>query len=711
MPPRTVIKDAAYYRDYRAKRKSAGNAVPRGARQESKFERAEFIAWDGEGFTTDECITYDSDDRGILKFPIRCNCYRHNFVLFANSMGECIQAQQQVSANSYLSSVACFDLLLSTARNYPHAIHVVYGGSYDMTHILRDLDRDTVKYLMVYGECDWQDYQIRYLPRKSLQISKHGRSVTLWDVIGFFQVPFVAAIEQWLGTDYPELELIREGKKTRVQFNDSDYGFMQRYNDAELRALVGLMEHFARSVKSLQLTLSRWDGAGAIAASIFAKNGVKNCMQASAPPMAEFAARFAYFGGRFELGQYGITEGETYGYDINSAYPTVFRDLPDLSQGVWQHDTSPDRFPDYVADFSLVRIRWNLPGIRFGPFPYRDVQGLVLFPTTGENWVWGIEYNTWRSTIPDRPDWEVEVQESWTFHATSNRKPFAFVQEYYDERQAVVNRTSPLPFGASIVLKLGLNSLYGKTAQSIGYDPDTGRKPPYHNLFYAGFVTAATRAKLWRAAMHDPDAIIMLATDGILSSRPLPVDTSTIKQIGKWEQKTYDFIAAIQSGVYITGKNGKLSFRKRGIDVSPRPGVDNENPIEYFINQVRMHWGNKTDIYEKLPISQSRLIGLKSAVTSDDMWQRRGCWYAHTHELAMQPGPSTKRVRDPLSPNRQPGKGLVLTQPTDNLIYDFQGYFSTPYERPWDVENEADYRADWAWDNAEELKEIQDGAT
>lgn len=670
---------AAYMRQYRADRKVVGNPVPRGAKsanghRETKFERAEFIAWDGEGITTNERI----DDSTFV----------HNFVLFANSRGDCI------SSDTRLSTRACFHILLDTAIRYPKAIHVIYGGSYDMNHILRDLPRNKALQLAKEGECNWRGFYIQFYPRRSLTIRRKQWSITLWDVVGFFQMKFEKAVVEWLGKDYYELSIISEGKQRRTTFSSRDTDFMREYNDAELTALVRIMEQFQAAVSSLGLVLSRWDGAGSIAAAILKKKDFKKHLAKETPKAVELAARHAYFGGRFELGQYGFHEKECYGYDINSAYPSIFRNMPSLSGGRWiQIDPTSNDLFSCITPFSLVRVRWKLPGIRYGPFPYRNRNGLVIYPTHGENWIWGSEFLAYLHTIPDRPDWNVEVIDVWRFIEASDQLPFQWVEEFYHTRKLVVNGESNLPYGASMVLKLGLNSLYGKTAQSLGYSPESQKLPPFHSLLYAGFITSSTRAMLWKAAMQAPDNIVMLATDGILSTTKLELPVSDSKELGFWEQKNYDFLCAIQSGVYITGLNGAYKFKKRGLD--------SDDNSEVFLEQVRSHWSNKDTTWTKLSIPQTRLIGVKTAVASDDFWNRWGCWYHHKHDLLMHPGPQTKRLVDKHSPHTQPATGLVHTVPMMNILYEFGGVISAAYERPWDREK-------WAWNDDEELHEITD---
>jgi hypothetical protein len=675
-----TVNTAEYMREYRAKRKLANDPVARGSKsgnghRETKFERAEFIAWDGEGITSD--------------IPIDDSTNEHYFIMLANSVGDCIRAEQK-----RLGTLACFRMLLDCAMRYPRAIHVVYGGSYDMNCMLYDLPRNKATELAKEGSVIWKGFFIQFYPRRSLTIRYRGVSITLWDVVGFFQMKFEKAVVQWLGKDYPGLAIISEGKLKRTEFQHADLDFMQKYNNAELEALVQIMQRFHNAVDSLGLCLSRWDGAGSIAAAILKKKGFKKSLPPETPQAVELAARHAYFGGRFELGQYGIHEGESYGYDINSAYPSVFRTMPNLSVGRWTKiDTASANACRRITPFSLVHIRWNLPRIRYGPFPYRNHNGLVIYPVNGENWVWGSEYLAYLDTIPDRPDWEVELVEAWVFTPYTKELPFEWVDEYYHQRQEIVNGTSNLPYGAQMVLKLGLNSLYGKTAQSLGYQPERQKLPPFHCLLYAGYITATTRAMLWKATMQAPDSIIMLATDGILSTTPLDLPISSNKELGYWEKSEYDLICAIQSGVYITGHKGEYKFKKRGLD--------SDDDVSVFLNGVKRHWADKDSTYTKLNVPQTRLIGLKTAISSDEFWNRRASWYHHSHQLLMHPGPQTKRLPDKKSPHMQPDTGLVQTIPMMNILYTFGKVMSKAYERPWDREK-------WRWNDEEELHEVTD---
>jgi hypothetical protein len=79
-----------------------------------------------------------------------------------------------------------------------------------------------------------------------------------------------------------------------------------------------------------------------------------------------------------------------------------------------------------------------------------------------------------------------------------------------------------------LVLKLAMNSIYGKLAQRIGgtLDKHGDLQPPtIANPWCAGATTAWCRAKVLDAATQKPHAIVNFATDGIISIEPLaPVE-------------------------------------------------------------------------------------------------------------------------------------------------------------------------------------------
>lgn len=133
------------------------------------------------------------------------------------------------------------------------------------------------------------------------------------------------------------------------------------------------------------------------------------------------------------------------------------------------------------------------------------------------------------------------------------------------------------------VIKLILNSVYGKLAQFVG---SSNKVPNCANPYYAAAITAYCRRRLLEAALIDPTAIVFFATDGIMATRPLhhlpiPIDgvdncpksksLERVKDeklgdaisIGDWEYARRDGGIFVMAGVYVhymIERNAKGAF-------------------------------------------------------------------------------------------------------------------------------------------------------
>lgn len=223
---------------------------------------------------------------------------------------------------------------------------------------------------------------------------------------------------------------------------------------------------------------------------------------------------------------------------------------------------------------------------------------MLTYPQRGSAWQWSPEIEA----ALDHGV-KVRVHEGLALECDYSSRAFAFVPEMYQRRQEWRRQGEP----AQAVLKLGLNSLYGKLAQSIGYDPKTGRLPPYHNPVYAGLITSITRATVYRAMMQSPNAIAYAATDGIVSSVPLNLEVGS--GLGQWELTEIDEMKVVQSGVYCW-KVGEWGYHYRGLD-------DGSLTVELLDDAWRR--GEMT-----LTLPHTRFVGMGIALALRDFgaWRR-----------------------------------------------------------------------------------------
>jgi len=145
---------------------------------------------------------------------------------------------------------------------------------------------------------------------------------------------------------------------------------------------------------------------------------------------------------------------------------------------------------------------------------------------------------------PEGP--EIKVTEAMFFVPATDEKPFAFVQELFDLRASIIAEDKYDV--RAVILKLALNSIYGKLAQSVGRK---GRPPTFASPWMAAAITAGIRRKLIEAALTAPDSIVCFATDGIVSTTPLDVFVAPSKTLGQWEYEEAKCGGVfVQSGVY-----------------------------------------------------------------------------------------------------------------------------------------------------------------
>lgn len=538
----------------------------------------QFVAIDGESFTGEDS---------------------HDYVLLASS------TEHYAYNTDGLSTVECLKYLLALRRSTPASIYVAFGLNYDVNMILRDLGKDALEHLWKYHRLRWRGYNIEWIPGKWFSVStKNHKACRIFDTFGFFQSSFLKALDDW-GIEAPKT--MAGMKESRHAFNPEMLPQIIEYCQDECAKLVQLMNALRDALDSVGLTPRSWVGAGAIASQLMRREGVKSshAYDAAQPKMREAIHR-AYFGGRVELFQSGSFLRLT-AYDVCSAYPSEALKLPALSGGTWQPTTNPR------ARYGLSRVRWDVPAdARVMPFPLRK-GAAIFYPTNGEGWYHAPEIKAALDAYPDY----VEVLESYEFVPADDVMPFDFIRSEYEERRKLKAAGDP----AQKVVKLGLNSLYGKLAQGVGY---ADSEPPFQSFHWAGRITSGTRARLFELACEAPDDVVMIATDGIFFRDPAP-DFPTGKNLGALELSTFADAFVAQPGVYTaTDEDGKIISKSRGFFAR-----------EIDWDDIRRGWMEDGPEYISYYNSR-RFLGLGGALGRRDLSQWR-TWVDGTRALSLYP--------------------------------------------------------------------------
>lgn len=628
-------------------RKTEKGRASRRTERKNKAERdyliKPFIAWDGEGVT-------------------RIEGQKQDYVLFANSNGEALQAGR----SKYLSTIRIFEFALT--RNKPGTINVIYGAGYDWNMWLRDVPRETLEVLYSTGEVAWAEYWIKWRPGKTFHLGRRGtkESVLFYDVVSFFQRAFIKACDEYLGDDFRHRDLIIKNKRLRGSFTETDLAEIARYCDAELENLVSLMNELRERLYRVGLKVSRWDGPGAIAVALFREHGVKDHLRRT-EQAESLAVRMAYFGGRFEVCKTGYQNSTVYEYDVNSAYPWALQDVPSMAGGTWSEEHG---FIDPGTDFVLYYVHFAgsvMNDTKPYPLPHRLPNGNVVYSRFTSGWYWGPEVFTAQKYVKMYGG-SLIVEKTRIFTPATDEKPFAFIGPIYTQRLELKRAKD----GAQVGIKLGLNSLYGKLAQQVGWaETREGlRLPPYHQLEWAGYATSRCRAAVYGAVLQDLDSVVAFETDAMFTTRRLAVSEGEL--LGQWGYESFDDMAYLQSGTYFAQQAGEAVEKSRGVD---------RGELTYDLAMEALRSGTGT-VSAKL----TRFNGLGIALAQK--FSKWLVWETMTKNVSIFPGAKRTHVHEMCT---QCASGATMTDRFHETYPYFgveRGTESTPFPIEWETVTE-----------------------
>lgn len=371
--------------------------------------------------------------------------------------------------------------------------------------------------------------------RRKIGRGRYTRKIRIWDTKGFFQGSFMSAISTWGIGSEAEHNFIERMKKSRSDFTGTPEEIA--YNKLECELLSKLMHKFYDAALQAGLKLEVFYGAGSLATAMLKANKVKEYAKMNIPDFAQKMGQASFYGGRFEYTLKGHIKRKVYEYDINSAYPYVYRDLPCISCGKWVKKAD-------ATKFGFSEIKFTAPKkALFGLFPVRDKNGAITYPITGDGYYTNREI---QSALKN--NWRIEFISGCHYVGKCTHRPHAFIDQMYALRRKFGKN------GPGIVIKLAMNSIYGKNAQTR---PLPGK---FTNFIYASYMTGATRAMLYDAAMLSPKDIVMFATDAVYSFTPLKLNMSD-SVLGAWDASHYDDLVIMQSGVYFSPSSDTCKTR------------------------------------------------------------------------------------------------------------------------------------------------------
>jgi hypothetical protein len=503
----------------------------------------------------------------------------------------------------------------------------------------------------------------------------------------------------------------------------------------------------------MKIRLGSWSGAGAAAAALIHARGVSEhyagWVNKRDPSREQLIAHAAYYGGHIELLKQGYSLAGAYVYDKKSAYPAEMQELPSMINGRfcdWNIKDNPLgldwREVEASSTISAFFIRWRLPpfyvdratgevrGVPFFPLPYRLPGGGILFCSEGSGWYMrdeAIAAKRWLETfvslglpgvtadglpcdiaravakkiapslgfkrlprIAKEHVLNLLITEAAFFEADETQpRPYAFIPELYDER-ARLRREEPGNV-AEQNIKLSLNSLSGKAAQSIG---GSETAPPRTACpWYAAATTAGIRRRVMEAALQNPHAIVQFSTDGVVSQEPLNLDIG--EELGQWEAKRVPPRTPsvfLQSGLYTyrTEDEELPTIKTRGMK------RNYETQEEWLLERVPAAWRapsdpNEPKTWPTLDIEQTEFVTAGAGVAGRKRFETIGRWAKRPRTINVHV-PGLKRRLNALRPelyygaDERPARRcfeLVETLPAQNTVQDAYFVPSKPARPKW----------------------------
>lgn len=585
----------------------------------------------------------------------------------------------------------------------PTASYVGFYLGYDFANWFRDLPENRARTLFDETEIakrrrtrsgqnhlpfpvEHRGWLFDILGTKRFRLWRDGSNLRMYicDTGSFFQTSFLATInpEQW--PDGPivnddEYKIVAAGKAERGQ-DIVPYGTpidpkMIEYNILENDILSRLMVRYNEGLVNVGIRLkkSQWFGPGQAA-----QEWMK---QVSAPTRKEFssvtsieirsALQASYYGGWFEIFAHGHIPGESWTYDINSAYPHIQSQLPCCLHGKWTTGTNDKILNNdsYYLVYGLVCGSHN----SIGSLPHRIKSGHILRPSETKGWYWLHEINAAKQCgLIDNI-----LIEKWIKYAPCKcPPPFTDLRTLYRDRQ----RVGPKTIGGKS-RKLVYNSAYGKTAQSVG-------TAKYANAFYASLITSYCRTLILRAIQsHQLGAndVLMVATDGITFRHRHNTDNTfniDSQMLGAWTENNHRNLTLFMPGIYWDDRTRtKLANREH-------PSLKSRGiPAKALTNNIKKIDELFTDCYNgngwpelDLPISFT-IISPKQALAWN-RWQDCGT-VIFNNIRHVNANPSIKRCPAVIMEN-----GILRSTPWPKGP---SGLETTPYSKTFGDEELTDY--------------------
>lgn len=389
---------------------------------------------------------------------------------------------------------------------------------------------------------DYYGFNLTLVNGKFLTIRKNKKSITIYDVYGFFRKPLYDAAKDWLKQDIKVLA----GKKFI-----KDLELLKQFTELETGVICELTEQLNNSLLQNGIKLSKFHGASAVSSQILSSSGAKkefHSYKSKHQTSGECykASQQAFHGARTEQHKIGTLK-DIKVYDINSAYAYAALFLPKfLRKPIFTKTYNIEPFSWWFVEYDFSK-----QNLYYGLLPNREKFGnSTTYKTRGKGYYYQPEIEFVLNNYPDC----IDIKQG--FYVPFEQAAFTnYILTIYELRKQLKKQGNPL----EKVLKLALAGLYGKFCQHQG-------RGYYYNFYYAGFITSKVRATLLENTKDKENKTICFLTDAIHSLDTLP-NVVLSDEIGEFRLKEYESGTYYGLGVYdLIDKDGQHKQAHQGFN-------------------------------------------------------------------------------------------------------------------------------------------------
>lgn len=430
---------------------------------------------------------------------------------------------------------------------------------FDVEAILKHLPVDAIRRFLAVEHLNVGPFELDLIPWKMLRIRRDDEVVECYDVAQFFGCSLDQAAKRFLGEGKNHT---RQGiDAARLNTDGSAWnrlGPIVRYCQRDAHLTARLANEVSSRFNALGGSFHKPYSVAFVAADMLMRDvEVPRLAQQMHGPSEE-----AFYGARFECIKRGRFP-EAYASDIKSAYPSFLVRIEDAPKGRWVEGTRPHK----DALHAIVQCRADIDPDDYpvlAPIPYRAKKsGPVIYPTgTFDTTVLLETYNRFMDVL--------QPVHSWSYVPQG-----AVFKPYQKTTQRLVDFRENTDVLLNACAKCGASSIYGKllnqrmekrlreiegnvdhfSSQVLIVDGQPHqierirKKGLLYHPLHAGLTTEGCRLKIWDAAMKDPESVIMVQADGILSTRPLH-DVEEATKLGQLGYVAEGDTVSCGSGLY-----------------------------------------------------------------------------------------------------------------------------------------------------------------